>query len=109
MAGYHHAFSIGSEDTEGGHSYNECPHQDRDRLEKKIMFRKRAVILALVTIFTVTAIMLVTSVVIEERRVHTVYQEIVCQETDKECTMLLCPQGWQWNKMKEECQIMQGQ
>ena len=104
MTGYQKAFSIGSsEGTE------ECPHQDRVRLEKKIIFRKRAVILSLVTIFSVTAIMLVTSVVIEERTSHTVYQEIVCQETDIQCIQLLCPQGWQWDNNKGECKIMEGE
>ena len=105
MPRYEKTFSIGSEDAEG---YQDCPHQDRVRLEKRIIIRKRAVILAIITIFSVTAIMLVTSVVIEEARQDIVYQEIVCQETDSLCVQSLCPQGWTWDKAREECKVMQG-
>ena len=105
---YERTFSIGSCDTEG--SYQECPHHDTVRLEKKILIRKRAVILSIVTIFSVTTIILVTSVVHEEKKKSNIgYQDIVCQETDLECFKLLCPQGWEWSKKMEECQIMEGE
>jgi hypothetical protein len=96
-------------DTEG--SYQECPHQvDRKGVEQRILIRRRAVILSLVTIFLVTTIMLVISVVHDEMNKSNVgYQELVCQETDVECFELLCPQGWSWSRKKEECELREGE
>jgi hypothetical protein len=107
--GYERTFSIGSGDTEG--SYQECPHQvDRKGVEQRILIRRRAVIVSLVTIFLMTTIMLVISVVHDEMNKSNVgYQELVCQETDVECFELLCPQGWSWSRKKEECELREGE
>ena len=86
------------------------PSVDRKLLERNIEVKRRAVILSIVTIFSVTTIILVISVVhVEMNKHHVGYQELVCQETDLECIKLMCPQGWGWVKEKEECDILQGQ
>jgi hypothetical protein len=69
--GYARTFSVGSGNTEG--SYQECPHQvDRKEVDQWILIRRRAVILSLVTIFLVTTIMLVISVVHDDMHKSTV-------------------------------------
>ena len=105
---YERTFSVGSGDTE--ESYQECPHQvDRMRVEQRIIIRRRAVILSLAIFFSVTTIMLVISVVHEEmKKSNNGYQKLVCQETDEECFELLCPQGWEWSREKEECKLIEG-
>jgi hypothetical protein len=109
MPVYERTFSAGSGDTE--ESYMECPHQvDRKRVEQRKLIRRRAAILSLVIIFSVTTIMLVISVVHEEmKKINNEYQEVVCQETNVECFELLCPQGWKWSRKKEECQQIEGE
>ena len=68
---------------------------DRKQAEHSIKVRRRAVILSIVTIFSVTTIILVMSVVHVERNKNNVgFQELVCQEKDLECFKLMCPQGW---------------
>ena len=105
-AGYERTISI-----ESGYTDSEC-HEgvDRREVEQKILIRRRAVILFIVTVFTVTTIMLVISVVHEEMNKHNVgYQELVCQETDLECFKLMCPQGWEWVRERGQCQLMEGE
>ena len=84
-------------------------NEERKVAEHKIKMRRRAVILSIATIFSVTAIILVISVVHEEMNKHHIgYEELVCQETDLECFKLMCPQGWGWVKEREECHILEG-
>ena len=66
-------------------------------------------IFSIITIFTMTTIILVMSVVhVEMNKSNVGYQELICQETDMDCFKLLCPQGWGWVKEKEECDILDG-
>ena len=84
-------------------------NDDRKLAEQKIKMRRRAVIFSIATIFSVTTIILVISVMHEEMNKHNVgYQDLVCQEADVECFKLLCPQGWEWDREKEECSVMTG-
>merc|ERR1712098_405770 len=77
--------------------------------EQKLKMRRRAVIFSIVTIFSVTAMILLISVLHEELNLHNVgYEDIICQEGDTECFKLNCPQGWDWDKEKEECSIREG-
>ena len=109
MPVYERTFSAGSGDNEG--SYQECSHQvDRKRAEQRILVRRRAIILSLIIIFSVTTIMLVISVVHEEiKKRNNGYQDLVCQDTDVECLELLCPQGWEWSRKREECELREGE
>ena len=85
-------------------------NNDRKVAEQTIRMRRRAVIFSIATIFCVTAIILVISVMHEEMNKHNVgYQELVCQESDLECFKLICPQGWEWDSENEECAIIQGE
>ena len=64
-------------------------------------------IFSIITIFTMTTIILVMSVVhVEMNKSNVGYQELICQETDMDCFKLLCPQGWGWVKEKEQCAIL---
>ena len=85
-------------------------NEERKVAEQTIRMRRRAVIFSIATIFSVTAIILVISVMHEEMNKHNVgYQELVCQESDLECFKLICPQGWEWDSESEECAIIPGE
>ena len=82
---------------------------ERKEAEHNIKIRKRVVLLAIVTIFSVTAIIMGMSVVHAEMiKHHEGYHELICQENDLDCFKLLCPQGWRWVKEKEQCSILEG-
>ena len=58
-------------------------NDDRKVAEQTIRMRRRAVVFSIATIFSLTAIILVISVMNEEMNKHNVgYQELVCQESD---------------------------
>ena len=82
---------------------------ERKNAEHNIKVRRRAVICAIATIFSVTTIIMVMSVLHVEMNKFNGYEELICQETDKECLELLCPQGWEWIKEKGECEILEGE
>ena len=85
------------------------PDVDRKNAEHNIKIRRRAVIFSIITIFTMTTIILVMSVVhVEMNKSNVGYQELICQETDMDCFKLLCPQGWGWVKEKEQCAVLDG-
>lgn len=87
----------------------EYPEVDRKNAEHDIKIRRRAVIISIITIFTVTTIIMVMSVVyVEMNKSNAGYEELICQETDTECFKLLCPQGWGWDREKEECAVLEG-
>ena len=82
---------------------------DRNGFEKKILWRRRAILLTIITIFSITCIMLIISVIHEEtNRSDVGYTELVCQDSDRECLEKLYPQGFSWNKELEYCTISQG-
>ena len=77
--------------------------------ERKLKIRRRAVLLAIATIFTVTAIILIITVVQEEINKRYGYQELVCQEQDEDCLSLLCPQGWEYLRDQDQCKVKEGE
>ena len=82
---------------------------ERKQADQNIKVRRRAVLLAIVTIFSVTAILIGMSVVHAEMNKRQVgYQELICHEKDLDCFKLLCPQDWRWVKEKEQCSILEG-
>jgi len=84
-------------------------NDDRKVVEQKIKMRRRAVIFSIVTIFSVTTMVLLISVLHEELNFHNVgYEDVICQKGDAECFKLICPQGWWWVQEEEECKIMEG-
>ena len=104
---YKRTLSAGSSDTDC--DYLDIPAVEKKQAEHKIKVRRRAVLLAIVTIFSVTAILIGMSVVhAEMNKRHVGYHELICQEKDLDCFKLLCPQGWRWLKDKEQCSIVEG-
>ena len=84
-------------------------NDDRKVAEQRIKMRRRAVIFSIVTIFSVTAMVLLISVLHEELNFRNVgYEEVICQEGDADCFKLICPQGWTWVQEEEGCSIMEG-
>ena len=82
---------------------------DRNGFEKKILWRRRVILLTIISMFSITCIMLIISVIHEEtNRSDVGYTELVCQDSDRECLEKLCPQGFSWNKELEYCTISQG-
>ena len=82
---------------------------ERTKAEHNIKVRNRVVLFAIVTIFSVTAIILGMSVVHAEMiKRHVGYHELICQDNDLDCFKLLCPHGWMWFKEKEQCSILEG-
>ena len=97
-----------SQDSSCG-GYEDYPDTDRRDVEHHIRIRRRAVIFFIITIFMVTMVVMVMSVVHVEMNKSTIrYQELICQETDTRCVKLLCPSGWVWDNSKEECDIIDG-
>ena len=85
------------------------PPFDRSTAEHNIRVRRRVVIISIGTIFTVTSIIMVMSMVhVEMNKTDAGYHELICQETDLECVTLLCPQGWGWVREREQCAILDG-
>ena len=77
--------------------------------EKKIKLRRRAIFISIITIFSVTALILVLSMHHEEtNKYDTEFEVFDCQESDIECLQLICPAGWQWNNQSAECNIIKG-
>ena len=98
-----------SQESTAGYDELDYPQVDREHAEHHIRRRRRAVIISIITIFTMTTIIMVMSVVhVEMNKSNAGYQELICQETDMECFKLLCPQGWGWIKEKEQCDIHDG-
>ena len=110
MPGPQYERTLSMESSDVGCDVVDFPAADRKQAERNIEVKRRAVILSIATIFSVTAIILVMSVVhVEMNKNHVGYQELVCQETDVECFKLMCPQGWGWVKEREECHILEGE
>ena len=96
---YERAFS--QESYNAGCDELDFPHFDRKTAEHNIRVRRRVVIISIATIFTVTSIVMVMSMVyVEMNKSNAGYHELICQETDLECVTLLCPQGWGWVRAK---------
>ena len=92
-----------SQDSSCG-GYEDYPETDRKDVEHHIKIRRRAVIFSIITIFLVTMVVMVMSVVhVEMNKMSAGYDEVICQETDTGCAKLLCPGGWGWDRTKEEC------
>ena len=82
---------------------------EEDAVKQKIKLRRRAIYFSIITIFSVTAFILVLSVLHEEMNKQNVgYEDLVCQKSDLECFKLICPQGWKWSIEKDECSITEG-
>ena len=85
-------------------SDEEYPDTERKTAEHHIKIRRRAVIFSIITIFLVTMVVMVMSVVhVEMNKMSAGYDEVICQVTDTGCAKLLCPGGWGWDRTKEEC------
>ena len=103
---YKRTLSAGSSDD---CDYLDIPAFEKKQAEHNIKVRRRAVLLAIVTIFSVAAILIGMSVVhAEMNKRHVGYHELICQEKDLDCFKLLWPQGWRWVKEKEQCSILEG-
>ena len=110
MSGIKYGRTLSQESSTVGGDELDYPEVDRKNAEHDIKIRRRAIIISIITIFSMTTIIMVMSVVhVELNKSNAGYEELICQETDTECFKLLCPQGWHWVQEKEECAVLDGE
>merc|ERR1712152_21980 len=80
--------------------------EDRKREERKFQIKRRKVLFLIGTVFSVVALILIVSVVHEEynKQKYTVFE---CDDKDSDCLKLLCPQGWNFDKDRNMCFLLQ--
>ena len=91
----------------GAHSYGDP--EERRYWEQKIHMKRKVVILSIITVFIVTGIVLLISVMHEESTVNIEnLEEFNCNVTDVECLKQLCAYGWEWQSDLDHCAPREG-
>jgi len=82
---------------------------ERQELTNHIRKKRRVVLVLVASMFVVTSIIMIMSVIhVEMNKGAVGYQELVCAENDEECLKLLCPVGFKLNRTTDQCNLIEG-
>ena len=87
-----------------------CEHMDREIEEKRLARKRSITMVAIATMFIISAVILTLSVVhdVKARSNDPEYEEFSCQQSDPDCLDLLCPEGMAWDMVGGKCKEMAG-
>merc|ERR1719206_761298 len=87
-----------------------CDEMERELEEKRLARRRWLTILAISSLFIISATILTISVVhdMKARAKDLEWEEFSCKLNDPDCIHSLCPEGMVWDMLENKCREMPG-
>ena len=87
-----------------------CDEMERELEEKRLARKRWLTLLAISSLFIISATILTISVVhdMKARAKDPEWEEFSCKQNDPDCIHSLCPEGMVWDMVEDKCREMPG-